>query len=170
MDLITGKLAAARVQGILHAKYQVHGYSVSLTAKNIYEVDPTGQVDYGGGEYVAAGRLRVEPTRRRPEESYPWWNLGRGSYFVEFNEILELAEDEVGIFEPDERLLRAGASHPAVFLRGRIAPVETLLDVGALRIELKQNARISRLRLFKMGVPARSVPANRSRKPPKKTK
>lgn len=170
MELLPGKEAVARVQGILHAKYQVHGYSVSLTAKNFFEVDPTGQVDYGGGEYVAAGKLRIEPTRRRPEERYPWWNLGRGTYFVEFNEILDLAEDEVGILEPDERLLRAGAGHPTVFLRGRIAPVETLLNVGALRIELKQNARISRLRLFKMGVPAKPTVEKRSGKSSKKSK
>jgi deoxycytidine triphosphate deaminase len=93
----------------------------------------------------------------------------RGSYFIEFNETIELAPDEVGILEPDERLVRAGASHPSVFLRGRISPVETLLEVCALRVELKQNARTSRLRLFKMGEPACSPEEKRSSKSRKKS-
>jgi deoxycytidine triphosphate deaminase len=170
MELQPGKQAAPRVQGMMQAKYQVHGYSVSLTVKNVYSIDPTGQVDFGGGEYVSAGRVLIEPVQRRPEERYPWWNLGRGSYFIEFNETLELGLDEVGILEPDERLVRAGASHPSVFLRGRISPVETLLEVSALRLELKQNARISRLRLFKMGEPACSDEEKPLSKPRKKSK
>ncbi len=170
MELLPGKQAAPRVLGMIQPKYQIHGYSVSLTVKNIYSIEPTGQVDFGGGEYVAAGGVLVEPTRRRPEERYPWWNLGRGSYFVEFNETIELALDEVAILEPDERLVRAGASHPTVFLRGRISPVETLLQVSALRVELKQNARTSRLRLFSMGQPGcapEEKPPGKPRKKPK---
>jgi deoxycytidine triphosphate deaminase len=170
MELQPGKQAAPRVLGMIQPKYQIHGYSVSLTVKNVSSIDPTGQVDFGGGEYVGAGRVPIEPAPRRPEERYPWWSLGRGSYFIEFNETIELALDEVGILEPDERLVRAGACHPTVFLRGRISPVETLLEVSALRIELKQNARTSRLRLFKMGEPACSPEEKQPGKPRKKSK
>lgn len=150
MDLLTGKRAATRVAGILNPKYQVHGYSVNLTVRSLYSVDPVGQLDFGGNEYVPAGKLAIATHRRRPEDRYEWWDLGRGCYFVEFNETLELAEDEIALLEPDERLLRAGAAHVPMFLRGRIAPIETLLHVEALRLEVKQNARISRLRLFRL--------------------
>jgi len=36
MQLLPGKEAAARVAGILHPKYQVHGYSVQLTARKFF--------------------------------------------------------------------------------------------------------------------------------------
>jgi deoxycytidine triphosphate deaminase len=150
MELLTGKAAAARLAGMLHAKYQVHRHSVDLTIRNVYSMDPKGQVDFGGGEYVAAGRVIVESARRRPEENHPWWTLVRGTYFIEYNETLDLTEDEVGVLEPSDRLMRAGASHPTIFLRGRVPRIEILLDVHAQRVEFMQNARISRLRLFRM--------------------
>jgi len=150
MEPLSGKEAASRVTGMISAKHQVHGYSVDLTVKNIFALDPTGRVDFGGGEYMPAGRMAVAPLRRNPEDKYQWWELGRGAYFVEFNESVDLPADEMALLEPDERLLRAGASHTSNFLRGRIAPVEALLQVEALTMLMKQNARVSRLRVFKL--------------------
>ena len=150
MELLTGKEALARIKGVLNPKYQVHGTAVDLTVKNVYAVDPIGQVDFGGSEYKAAGRIAVASLRRDPQDRYEWWDLARGAYLVEFNETLELTEDEVGMLEPEERLLRAGASHPSHFVRGRVAPIETLLDVNTMRIQIKQNARISRIRVFRL--------------------
>jgi len=150
MDLLPGRLVAERVGNIINPKYQVHGYSVHLTVRNVYSVDPVGEVDFGGGEYVPAGKFVVEGRRRRSEDRYPWWDLGRGSYFIEFNETLELAEDEIALLEPEERLVRAGATHAPMFLRGHVAPIETLLQVEALQLQVKQNARISRLWIFHM--------------------
>jgi deoxycytidine triphosphate deaminase len=135
---------------MISPKHQVHGYSVDLTVKNLFAVDPTGRVDFGGGEYMPASRIAVTPLRRDREDKYQWWELGRGPYFIEFNETLELAPDEMALLEPDERLLRSGASHASNFLRGRIAPLEALLNVVALTVLIKQNARISRLRIFKI--------------------
>lgn len=150
MEPLTGKEAATRVTGMISAKHQVHGYTVGLTVKNVYAVDPTGRVDFGGGEYTAAGRIAVAPLRKNPEDKYLWWELGRGCYFIEFNETLELPPDEMALLEPDERLLRAGASHVPIFVRGRVAPVETLLHVDVMGVQIKQNARVSRVRIFKM--------------------
>jgi deoxycytidine triphosphate deaminase len=121
--------------------------------KGISLVDPLGQLDFGGSEYKAAGRVALATRRIRAEDRYEWWELERGCYFAEFNETLELAEDEIALLEPDERLLRAGAVHVPMFLRGRVAPVETLLQVGALRLKVKQNARISRVRIFRFAAP-----------------
>lgn len=168
MELLTGKRAMPRVKGVLNPKYQVHGTAVDLTVKRVYAVDPVGQVDFGGSEYQPAGRIAMASMRRAPEDRYEWWDLSRGSYLVEYNETLELPDDEVGMLEPEERLLRAGASHASHFVRGRVAPVETLLEVSTLRIQIKQNARISRLRIFRLPAapqagPARA-PAGRSRR------
>jgi deoxycytidine triphosphate deaminase len=116
--------------------------------------------------------MAVAPLRRNPEDKYQWWELGRGCYFVEFNETLELPPDEMALLEPDERLLRAGASHTSNFLRGRIAPVEALLQVEALTMLMKQNARVSRLRVFKLAAaPAVLVtPATKAAAPKKAAK
>jgi len=171
MDLLAGKDAANRVAGMINAKYQVHRYCVHLTVKSVYSLDPVGQLDFGGNEYVPAGKIEIATQHHRPEDRYEWWDLGRGCYFIEFNETLELAENEIALLEPDERLLRAGASHVTIFLRGHVAPIETLLHVEALRLQVKTNARVSLLRLFRLEGPAApaKLPAARAVRAPKKT-
>ena len=167
MEPLNGKEISARVTGMTSAKHQVHGYSVDLTVKRVYVVDPTGRVDFGGSEYIPAGRIEVAALRRNPEDKYQWWDLGRGAYFMEFNESLDLAMDEMAVLEPDDRLLRAGAMHPALYLRGKASPLEMLLDVNVTRLQMKQNARVSRVRVFRMGGAKAGVPA--ATKPAKST-
>jgi deoxycytidine triphosphate deaminase len=150
MQILSGKAAASRVAGILHPKYQVHGYSIDLTARKIFSIDPTGQIDFGGSEYIAAGRIEIASQRMRQEDNYQWWDLASGSYFVECNESLDLAENEIALIEPDDRLLRAGAWHVPMYLRGRLEPVQLLLKVGAARLRVKENARLARFRLFRV--------------------
>ena len=94
--------------------------------------------------------MEIAPQRLRLEDRYQWWDLGRGSYFVECNETLNLAEDEIALIEPEDRLLRAGASHVPSFVRGHLAPVELLLEVGTARLRVKENARLARVRLFRI--------------------
>jgi hypothetical protein len=154
MEPVHGKDIAPRVSGMISPKHQVHGFTVDLTVKEISSVDPTGRVDFGGSEYAAAGKLPIAAMRRNLEDKYLWWDLGRGSYFVEFNETVELAADEFGYLEPDDRLIRAGATHAPFYLRGRVAPIETLLTVDAVRLQVKQNARIARIRVFRAATAA----------------
>lgn len=175
MEPVPGKEIAPRVSGMISAKHQVHGFTVDLTVKSISSVDPTGRVDFGGSEYSAAGKLPIAAQRRNLEDKYHWWDLGRGSYFVEFNETVELAADEFGYLEPDDRLIRAGATHAPFYLRGRVAPLETLLTVDAVRLQVKQNARISRIRVFRAAVaapasPGQVTPPKAARKPARKRK
>jgi deoxycytidine triphosphate deaminase len=167
MQLLPGKAAATRITGILNPKYQVHGYSVNLTARKISSLDPTGHIDFGGSEYVAAGRKEIAPERMRPEDGYQWWDLARGSYFVECNETLNLAEDEIAFIEPEDRLLRVGASHVPSFVRGHLAPVELLLEVGTARLRVKENARLARVRLFRITGDKDTVRGLRNAKPRK---
>ena len=150
MKLLNGHEAVAHVKGILSAKHQVHAYSVDLTVKGIWGVDPIGRLDFGGGEFTPAGHLPVEAHRLRAEDNYEWWELERGCYFIEYNETLELDENEIALLEPDPRTLRTGATHASVFLRGHAERLETLFDVHAKHLAVKQNARISRLRVFRL--------------------
>lgn len=169
MQPLTGK--EIRLTGMVSPKHQVHGYAVDLTAKKIYVVDPTGRVDFGGSEYIPAGRIEVAALRRNPEDKYLWWELSRGAYFIEYNESLELGADEMAVLEPDDRLLRAGASHAALYLRGKQAPLEMLMEVNVTRLLVKQNARLSRVRAFRIAdAPVPAAPAGRPASKPKKKK
>ena len=148
MELLSGKDASAHVKGILHAQYQVHGSSIHLTARTVSSLDSNGQIDFGGGEYVAAGRSQLTLQRLRLEDKYLWWDLGRGSFIVQCNETLHLAPNQIALIEPEDRLLRTGAWHVPLFVRGHIDPVEILMDVGVPRLRVKENARIARVRIF----------------------
>ncbi len=151
MQLLSGKEAATHVAGIIHSKYQVHGFAVHLTVRKIYAIDPVGKLDFGGGEFVAAARMELAPHALRPDDKYLWWELDRDCYFVECNETLSLDADQIALIEPEDRLLRAGGWHAPLFVRGHIEPVELLLTVGALQLRVKENARIARVRLFRIG-------------------
>jgi hypothetical protein len=164
MQLLSGKDAATHVAGIIHPKYQVHGFSVHLTVRRIYAVDPAGKLDFGGAEYAPAGRVEIEPLQLRAEDNYLWWELDRDSYFVECNETISLAADQIALIEPEDRLLRAGGWHVPLFVRGHVDPVELLLTVGVLQLRVKQNARIARVRLFRINENVKS-----SRTPRKST-
>lgn len=162
MELLSGKDAATHIAGILHPKYQVHGFSVHLTVRKIYSIDPAGKLDFGGSEYSPAGRVELAPHALRPEDKYMWWNLDRQSYFVECNETLRLAPDQIALVEPEDRLLRAGGWHIPFVLRGHVDPVELLLVVGVTQLRMKENARLAHVRLFH--IDGMSKPARNSRK------
>ena len=108
-------------------------------------------MDFGGGEYSAAGKIPLEAHPLRPDDNYRWWELDKEAYFVECNESLNLAPDQIALIEPEDRLLRAGGWHSPIFVRGQVAPVELLLTVGVAQLRVKENARIARVRLFSIG-------------------
>jgi len=172
MELLSGREIAPRVSGLINAKYQIHRFSVHLTVRNIYALDPVGQVDFGGSEYSPAARTALGTVRRNPEDTYEWWDLSRGRYQVEFNESVNLGEDELGLLEPEDRLMRAGGSHVTLTLRGKLETLEAPLVVETLRLQIKKNARISRLRVFrfKLAAEAPSAPRARTARAPKKKK
>lgn len=172
MELMSGKQAVARVRNLLSEKHQVHAYAVELTAKHIYNMNPTGAVDFGGSEYVPAERRPVPTQQKHSQDPYQWWTLMHGAYLMEFNEILELADNEIALLEPHERLLRAGAEHAVQFLRGKLNPVTTLLSVTSARMQVKQNARVSTLRVFRLsgGAAPAAAAARKPAKPTKKKK
>jgi deoxycytidine triphosphate deaminase len=167
MELLSGKDAATHIAGILHPKYQVHGFSVHLTVRKIYALDPVGKLDFGGSEYTPAGRVEIAPHPLRPEDKYLWWDLDRESYFVVCNETLRLAPDQIALVEPEDRLLRAGGWHVPFFLRGHVDPVELLLVVGAKQLRMKENARLAHVRLFHIDDTSKPAKTRRPRKPSK---
>lgn len=168
MQLLSGKDAANHISGILHPKYQVHGFSVHLTARKMYAIDPVGQLDFGGGEYMPAGRMEIAPHPLRTEDNYQWWELERQSYFVECNETLRLASDQIALIEPEDRLMRAGGWLVPLFVRGHLEPVELMLIVGVLQLRVKENARLARVRVFCINDLVKQVKVARKSSPSRK--
>jgi len=159
MEPLTGREAVTRLTGLISPKHQVHAYAVDLTARQIHGLDPNGKVDFGGTEYSPSSRVPVASLRTNREDKYEWWDLQRGCYILEFNEGLRLADNEIAILEPDDRLLRGGAMHATTFLRGQGERLETLLVVGMMSVQIKQNARVSRVRVFRFGLPVEAAAA-----------
>jgi hypothetical protein len=60
-----------------------------------------------------------------------------------------------------------GASHVPSFVRGHLAPVELLLEVGTARLRVKENARLARVRLFRITGDKDTVRGLRNAKPRK---
>jgi len=149
VSLIPGSEAADRIKNFIHKDTQTGEDNVYLTVKQIYSLDKKGSLDFGGSELNLAKRKPLLPKKRHPEDKYGWWNLNQGTYLVEFNEQIELREKEIAILESKEELLQSGCFHPLRI----ITPQEELsfipLNVGGQGIDIKQNARISTLRIVK---------------------
>ena len=167
MKLLTGKDAAKRVKGFINARQQVHGLHVDLTAGRIYLLNPTGTVDFGGNELLPAEPVPMSTQKKHSQDRYEWWTLLHGAYLVECNEVLKLGADDIALLEPHERLQKVGASHATRFLRGTMDPIYLLLEVPTGKVEIKQNARISTLRVFLLD--ARAA-ASAQKKTPKRSK
>ncbi len=168
MEPVGGQEGAARLTGMISARHQVHAYALNLTARQIYALEPTGMVDFGGTEYAPSSRTAVASLRKQREDKYEWWDLARGCYILEFNEGLSLADNEIALLEPDDRLLRCGATHSTTFLRGQGERLETLLFVGTMSVQIKQNARVSRVRIFRFGAPTAAASGAKGKSAAKK--
>jgi len=148
-SFIPGFEAADRIKNLIHKDTQLGEDKVYLTVKQIYSLDKKGSLDFGGSELDLAKRRPLFPKKRHPEDKYGWWSLNQGTYLVEFNEQIDLREKEIAILESREELLQNGCFHPLRI----ITPEERLsfipLNVGGQGIDIKQNARISFLRIVK---------------------
>lgn len=140
-----------RVGGLLHLETQGAAVGLDLTVGEVSRLTGPGSLDFGGSELEAAEREPLEPELRDPDDDYGWWDLEPGSYLIRYNESVEPDEGNLAHVLPLERLLRAGASHPAFLVDGPRKPLETLLSVGSAGCRLKENCRVSRLVIVEAG-------------------
>ncbi len=149
VSFIPGSEVVHRIKNFIHKDTQTGEDKVYLTVKQIYSLDKKGSLDFGGSELNLAERKPLLPKKKLSEDKYGWWSLNQGTYLVEFNEQIELKEKEIAILEPREELLCNCSFHPLRI----ITPEEKLssipLNVGYQGIDIKQNARISVLRIVK---------------------
>ena len=119
-----------------------------LTVKRIGKIAEGGSLDFGGSEYSEAEVEWIETVKKSPDDSYGWWNLSEGYYWVEYNEKINLPEDSNIFFQPWEKALKAGLSHPSGIISEPREVLATIIFVGKGGIGIKENARISELYLF----------------------
>jgi len=145
--IVPGETALKYVQNLIDQARQVRGGGIELTLKDVYILEGPGSVDFSGNE-SSAGKLKKHPKLKREGDAYGWWALGGGNYVIEFNEKISLPENSYALLSPRPQLVINEAFHPTMLLHpgenlGRIT-----LSVGSPGINLKENAKISRLSIF----------------------
>lgn len=138
---------ASQLDGLVHLDTQRAGTGIDLTVDTVFRTVGHGQLDFGGGEFQAAPRERIEPVLNDPEDDYGWWTLEKGAYLIQYNESLSLNDDQRALVTPLERTLLAGAHHGAFVLDEGRDPIATMLVVTRMGCRLKENCRVSRLEL-----------------------
>lgn len=147
---ISGSSIADKIKNLIHKDTQIEQDKVYLTVKQIYLLGEKGRLDFSGKELSVAKRKSISPEKKLPEDKYGWWKLNQGTYLIEFNERVNLNEEEVAILQPREELLQNCCFHPFLILtsKDKISPIP--LSVGCRGMEIKQNARVSVLRIIKL--------------------
>lgn len=149
VSFIPGSEVVGRIKNFIHKDTQTGEDKVYLTVKQIYSLDKKGSLDFGGSELSLAERKPLLPKKRLPDDKYGWWSLNQGTYLIEFNEQIELKEEEIAILEPREELLQNCSFHPLRIITAEEKLSLMPLNVGSQGIDIKQNARISILRIVK---------------------
>lgn len=142
--LMDGSEILVLTRGVISAKKQEGPFSVDLTVRSIFRVEKGGALDFGGGEFREASAIPLTPIKKSREDQFGWWNLVTGVCLITFNETIEPVEGGLLIIFPHQRLLAAGSSHAAVALDRLSHDTRITLNVGALGLDVKQNARLSR--------------------------
>ncbi len=145
MAYLTGTEVADLLSGIISAKHQCHAYETDLTVAAVAAQVAGGAVDFGGSEMKEAETREITPVKSDTSELYGWWDLDEGWYRITYNEVPRPGDDHIAFVQPHERLLLAGATHPAFYFRGQRGSLRTMVIVGPQGIRIKQNARVSKL-------------------------
>ena len=151
--LIDGAHMVSLTEGLISAKKQQGAFALDLTACQVHAVESGGALDFGGSEFQEAATKALVPEKKSPEEPYGWWNLGPGTYLIEFNESMTSAEQGMILVFPHSRLLAAGGWHPSVAVERLDRDVRVPVHVGTEGLAIKENARVSRAIILAGRVP-----------------
>ncbi len=119
-----------------------------LTVKRVAVITGRGSLDFGGSEYTEAEVDWLKARKNQEDDKYGWWHLPPGSYLIEFNESIELPTGRRAYLQIWEKAARNGISHPSVVLEEPHAPLQITVSVGPVGIDIKENARLSKIGLL----------------------
>lgn len=141
--LLSGKKVKKYVDGVIHEETQLAEKGVDLTVDSVARPGSATDLDFGGGEEKIGEVEEITPKKRNEDDSYGWWNLEAGLYIIEFNEEIDVAE-ATGTVVPLVRLTSGGSFHGTIVFSGQLEN-NPVLSVSSAGLNLKENARISRL-------------------------
>ena len=147
--LVGGQIFDDYIKEAIYRDTQVEEESVALTAGGVSRLTRPGELDFGGDEYRAAGRQKIEPELRSPDDDYGWWELSPGGYMLKLNEKPDLPARSAGIIQPHSHLLEGGGFHPTLWLSENASGRKIVLplQVNEPGLNIKENARVSTLQL-----------------------
>lgn len=149
MEELAGGGIAEMVADPVHAETQVEDNAVTLTAGTIYRLEGSPSFDFGGSEYEPAEAERIEPEKRSDDDKYGWWELERGVYLVKFNEGVRVPEGSMAVLQAWWKVLSNGLSQPTQVFTGDHTELHQVIYVPEHGANIKENARISELKVFK---------------------
>lgn len=143
------------VSGYISEKKQFpDGDSVALlTVAGVGTFSYRGSLDFGGSEYKQAKIKWLQPQKKADDEKYGWWHLSEGMYIIELNERVRPAEGSSLYLQVWESAETAGIVHPSGIIHPQenveeTTPLRITVSVGSTGVDIKENARISRLVLL----------------------
>ena len=138
------------VQNIIHEDTQFPEDEdvVYLTVSRVGRPVEPGALDFGGSEYTEANTDWIEPVKRNDDDKYGWWELNQGMYKIEFNEALELSDGVLAQLQVWDKALKNGVVHPSQLIAQSRDPMSTFIYVSQAGVGIKENARISEVRLI----------------------
>ncbi len=134
---------SSKLDEIVHEETQSNRDGFDLTVNEVYLIESSGRIDFGGGELTGVDLTRHESEKKDEGDDYEWWNLDKGMYLVEYNENLENHSSGLYI-QPRIELLEMGAIHPSFFIGDSLPNIPVY--IGGEGIHIKENARISTLK------------------------
>ncbi|HMA69574.1 MAG TPA: hypothetical protein VKN74_06850 [Candidatus Mcinerneyibacterium sp.] len=136
-------------ENIVYDKTQNEDCFFSLTINNIYSFESKGELDFGGSEYIKSKFKKINPEKKDEDDKYGWWFLDEGIYKARLNEkVKKINESITLIIEPHKRLLDCGVTHNTEIITNK-GKIEVFLQVGENGVNIKENARISTVKVFK---------------------
>ena len=158
MKLITGRNLSERLQvspplieEMVDPGVQIQMNGVDFTLKEVARFrDEAGAIDFDNSQRRTPGTDPITP------DADGWWRLEPGSYWVVYNEIVNIPADAFAIGRTRSSLLRSGASvKTALWDSGYSGRSGSLMVVNnRAGIHLQKNARIMQLVFFGLDEPA----------------
>ena len=145
MRLMPGNELATFVKNMTYAAKQIQDDCVHLTGAQVVRLLSQGKVDFGGSEYKEAETEPAQLRKLTVDDQHGWWTLGPGTYVLDLNETVELPLHCFALITPLERIVMNGCFHPTVVAPPNGETIRIPFHVGTKGIEIKQNARISKL-------------------------
>jgi dUTP pyrophosphatase len=146
------------IEGFVDLETQIQMNGVDFTLREVSRfVEEAGAIDFDNSERRTPS---TEPLAPNPAG---WWQLEPGSYWVVYNEVVNVPADVFALARTRSSVLRSGAQVvTAVWDSGYSGRSGSLLIVSApAGIRLKKDARVIQVVFFELDAPAAKTYAGR---------